>query len=419
MRPQRGAYRNLPYVAALDPEEIEAASVTSTPSLRSAIPTESSASPAMAIRLVQIIPSLDRCGAEKQLTLLSTGLERSEFDVQVCVLTRSGPYAEVLQQHGIPLHFIDKRFKFDPLAMLRLTRLIKRLSPDIVQTWLFAANSYGRLAARWAGVPHTIASERCVDAWKVDHELIIDRWLARRSSRIVVNSPAVRDYYVERGIPAEKFRVIANAVEIPQEPAAGERERLCQSVGIPSQARLIGVLGRLWPQKRIKDAIWAADLLKVVRDDVHLIVLGDGPQRARLERFRDQVEIRDRVHLLGHRDDAIAWLPHLLCLWCTSEYEGQSNSVLEALAAGIPVVATDIPGNRDLVVDGHSGLLFPVGDRAKLARCTMQLLEDTNLARRLADAGRQHVASAFALPRMLSEYRDLYRQLMESSSQQP
>ncbi len=192
---------------------------------------------------------------------------------------------------------------------------------------------------------------------------------------MVVNSEGVRDFYVRHGTPAERVRVIPNGVAMPDPPATTRRQLLAE-LGLPERSRLIGLVGRLWPQKRVKDAIWAADLLKVIRDDVHLLVIGDGPQRDRLRRFRDQVRIRDKVHFLGERGDVPRLMPHFDVLWSTSGYEGQSNAILEAMAAGVPVVATDIPGTRELVLPGVTGYLVPVGDRAAFAKYTERLLND-------------------------------------------
>ena len=181
--------------------------------------------------------------------------------------------------------------------------------------------------------------------------------------------------------------MIPNGVPRPR-PSARPARSCWPSSGLPEGSRLVGLIGRLWPQKRVKDAIWAADLLKVIRDDVHLLVIGDGPQRDRLRKFRDQVRIRDKVHFLGERGDVPRLLPHFDVLWSTSGYEGQSNAIMEAMAAGVPVVATDVPGTRDLVVHGETGYLVPVGDRAGFARQTNRLLDDADLARRLGEAGR-------------------------------
>ncbi|HEX7377175.1 MAG TPA: glycosyltransferase [Pirellulales bacterium] len=361
-------------------------------------------------RVLHIIPTLDRSGAEKQLTLLATGLARKSFDPHVCALTRGGPYAADLRGAGIPVMEIGKSFKADPAAFFRLKRHIAALRPDLVHTWLFAANSYGRAAALAAGVKHIIAAERCVDPWKVWHELAIDRWLARRSNRIVVNSGGVRDFYVRQGLPPEKFTIIPNGIS--PRPVDACRAELLAEFGLPEQAKVIGAVGRLWPQKRVKDLIWAADLLKVIRDDVHLLIFGDGPQRARLERFRRQVRIEDKVHFLGHRGDVARWMPHFDLLWLASEYEGLPNVVLEAMAAGLPVVATDISGNRDLIVPEETGYLVPVGDRAALARHANQLLDDHELSRRLGEAGRQRVLAEYTVERMVERHERLYCEVL-------
>jgi glycosyltransferase involved in cell wall biosynthesis len=364
------------------------------------------------IRLLLIIPTLDRCGAEKQLTLLATGLPRDRFDVHVCALTRGGPLAEPLCAGGVPVTVIGKTWKIDPRAYWRLRRHIRDVAPDLVHTWIFAANAYGRVAAFSVGVPHVVAGERCVDPWKRWHELAIDRYLARRTARIVTNSTGVRDFYVAQGLPGDKFVIIPNGIApFPVEPVAARQELLAE-LGLPAGARLIGAVNRLWPQKRIKDLIWAADLLKVIRDDVHLLIIGDGPQRWRLERYRGQCLIADRVHFLGERHDVPRLLPHCDCLWLASSYEGQSNAIMEAMAAGVPVVATDIPGNRDLVVPERTGYLVPVGDRAGFARWTNLLLNDPALARRTGAAGRERIVTEFSVERMVARYAELYEELI-------
>jgi glycosyltransferase involved in cell wall biosynthesis len=365
----------------------------------------------MTKRILLIVPTLDRCGAEKQLTLLACGLPRDRFETHVCVLTRDGPLRAVLDEADIPVTLIGKSWKIDPLAYWRLCQHIRRLQPDLVHTWLFAANAYGRHAAWRAGVKHVLAGERCVDPWKRWHELAIDRYLARRTDRLVTNSRGVVEFYRQHGLPADKFAVIPNAVQ-PAAPSSVTRGELLAELGLPPQSRLIGAVNRLWPQKRVKDLIWAADLLKVVRDDTHLLIVGDGPQRWRLERYRDQIEIADRVRFLGERSDVPRLMPHFDCLWLGSEYEGQSNAVLEAMAAGVPVVATEIAGNRDLVVHGETGFLVPVGDRAGFARWTHRLLDDPDLAQRCGQASVARVRDEFSLEKMIQRHVALYDEIL-------
>ncbi len=362
-------------------------------------------------RILHIIPTLDRSGAEKQMSMLVRGLPKDEFDVHVCVLTRSGPLEDELRAAGIPLTIIGKQWRADPLAYFRLRRFIRDLQPDLIHTWLFAANSYGRAAGIACGVKCLVAGERCVDPWKGWLEFAVDRRLARRTTRIVANSPGVKDFYVEHGLPAGLFTVIHNGI-LPPQPSPVSRQQLLAELGLPERCFLIGLVGRLWPQKRIKDAIWAADLLQVIRRDFHLLVIGEGPHRRRLEIFRQQCHVTEWVHFLGHRSDVPRLLPHFDVFLSTSAYEGQSNSIMEAMAAGVPVVGTDIPGTRDLIADGQTGLLVPLGDRGAFARQTNVLLNDAALRQRLGEAGRQRMIGEFSVQQMIQRHVELYRELL-------
>jgi glycosyltransferase involved in cell wall biosynthesis len=363
------------------------------------------------IRLLLIIPTLVRGGAEKQLSLLARGLPRNEFQTHVAVLTHTGPLEAELRAAEVPVRVIGKRWKIDPFSYQRLLQHIRHLAPDIVHTWLFAANSYGRAAALRAGVKHIVGGERCVDPWKSAWQLTIDRMLARRTETIVTNSSGVKDFYVAHGLPADKFVIIPNGIDAAIKPERGGREELLAELRLPPDARLIGAVGRLWPQKRLKDLIWATDLLKSTRDDTHLLIVGDGPQRSRLERYTELNAVTDRVHFVGERADVPRLTPHFDVLWLGSEYEGQSNAIMEAMAAGVPVIATDIPGNRDLVVNDVTGYLVPLGERFEFTRRTHWLLDDESLRRRLGDAGRERVLTEFSVEQMVSRHAELYRRL--------
>ncbi len=362
-------------------------------------------------RILQIIPTLDRSGAEKQMCLLAEGLPRDEFEVHVCALTRGGPLLTQLNEAGVPTVVIGKRWRLDPQAFWRLKEHVAHLKPDLIHGWMFAANTYGFAAARACGVSKFIVGQRCVDPWKSRMQLALDRALAHRCQCVVVNSEGVREFYVQHGTPPERICVIANGVAIP--PASETtRQQLLAELQIPENSRLLGLVGRLWPQKRVKDAIWAADLLKVIRDDTHLLVIGDGPQYDRLRLFRDQCEIRDKVHFLGHRDDVPRIMPHFDVLWSTSGYEGQSNVIMEAMAAGVPVVATDIPGTRELVEPQVTGYLVTVGDRAGFAKYTERLLGDSALAAQFSAAARERVQNNFSVQKMIDRHTELYRKVL-------
>ncbi|MCL2349270.1 MAG: glycosyltransferase [Planctomycetaceae bacterium] len=371
------------------------------------------------MKILQIIPTLDRSGAEKQMVLLATGLPKEEFDVHVAVLTRTGPLAAELENANVPYTLINKSLKIDPFAFFRLKRLIKTLKPDIVHTWLFAGNSYGRAAATACHVPVVIAGERCVDPWKGRVHFMIDRHLAKKTDAIVTNSSGVVEFYVENGLPAEKFVVIPNAVTPPDRTKNSiTREQLFAELQLKPAKHLVGMIARLWPQKRIKEAIWAADMLKFAGEDFHFLIFGDGPEADELVRYRNSVRINDRVHFLGHRDDVQRFLPHFDMLWCTSAYEGQSNSILEAMSYGIPVIASDIPGNHDLIEHDVTGFLTPEHKddfrrRSRdLVKRTTQLFEDPAKKSELGIAAAEKIIGQFSPEAMLARYMKLYTETL-------
>ncbi len=361
----------------------------------------------MTIRLALIIPTMDRGGAEKQLSLLARNLPRDRFDVHVLLLTRDGPRSDRLREAGIPVTVIGKRFKADPSALFRLRKELVRLRPDIVHTWLFAANSFGRAAARWAGVPRIMASERCVDPWKTDKHFWIDRRLARFTEAITTNSAGVRDFYADRGIDADLFRIIPNGIE-PLQADAIDRADAFARLGVDPHRKLILAVGRLWPQKRYRDLIWSGELMGTLREDTSLVIIGDGPQRGELLRHRDAVTVPDRVRFAGAREDVTSLLPHADLFWIASEYEGQSNAVIEAMQAKVPVIASDIPGNRDLVIHDQTGRLVKLSDTADFARQSNDLLENPQQAQQLAAAAQQRIAAQFTVQAMVDAHVSLY-----------
>ncbi|MEQ1827744.1 MAG: glycosyltransferase, partial [Pirellula sp.] len=354
------------------------------------------------------IPTLDQGGAEKQLSLLARGLDRETFEVSVIVLTRTGPREKELVDANVTVYHVQKRLKLDPFAWLRLRSLLKKIRPDILHTWIFAANAYGRSAALTARVPVILGSERSVDPWKNGLQFWIDKCLALRTHGITANSQGTIDFYVRHGLKPEWFHLIPNGIE-PARPSSLSREQAYERMGISLEKKIIVSVGRLWPQKGYKDLIWSAELLRVMRQDVCYVIIGEGPERQRLEQYRDNILGAKHVLLLGERSDVHDLLPHCEVLWNGSLYEGQSNVIMEAMQAGVPVVASDIPGNRELIVHDRTGFLFPIGGVEQLTRLTNRLLNEQEQRKLLLANAQSYVRDEHSVGRMIERHAALYR----------
>lgn len=365
------------------------------------------------IKLLLLIPTLDRSGAEKQLTLLATRLPRDEFETQVVCLTRGGPYETELKAAGIPCTVIGKRFKCDPFALRRLRRLIRDRDPDLLHSWLFAANAYARLAAGKRDRPRVVVSERCVDTWKSGWQLWLDRRQVRRTHRLIANSESVADFYASLGHPRERITVIPNGVEIPHF-RPDRRTEILKEFDIPQGGRVVGYVGRLARQKRVNDLVWAMQVLRQIRDNVYFLIVGDGPERRRLEDLAKHVGCESLVRFAGHRDDAARFFAAFDVFWLASDFEGMSNSLMEAMAAGVPAVVSDIAPNRELLEDGRQGFVVKVGDGPGFAQFADRILADPDLHRRLSEAARERMQTHFSIDRMVEQHAQLYREVVSS-----
>lgn len=362
------------------------------------------------LNVLQLIPTLDRSGAEKQMVLLAAGLPRDRFRVEVAALTRLGPLEADLRAAGVPVTLIGKRAKVDPLALWRLARWIKARQFDVVQTWIFAANTYGRIAARWANVPVVVTAEMAVDLWKGRTDLAVDRRLAHWCDMVVGNSQAVADFYREVGVPQDRLTVIPSGIA-DEEPPPVDPGQVRAELGVPPGAHVALFAGRLAPQKGVEDLIAALDLLQHVRPDLHTWIAGDGPLREQLETTARAFRLNGLVRFLGHRDDVPRLLAAADLLVLPSLYEGLPNVVLEAMRFRKPVVATAAPGTTEVVADEKTGVLVPVRNHAALAQAIRRVVADPALARQLGEAGRARAEAEFRADTMIERFATLYEDL--------
>jgi glycosyltransferase involved in cell wall biosynthesis len=357
-------------------------------------------------RILHIIDSLDYHGSATQLLVLAKGLARNGCDLHVCALNRHAPRLEEFVSAGLSTTIIPRRWALDPLADWKLLRHVRRLRPDLVQTWDTVPGMLGPLIAKC----RFVAGQYRINRWKPAWEWAVERRFARHAARCVTNSPSVRAWCIHNGLPANKFNVLPSGIETAKESDLA-RETLLRKLELPADAKLIGVIGRLVPEKHVKDLIWAADLLRVLHDNLRVLIIGDGPLRPQLEEYARLASDLDHVRFLGAGNDAWRIIPHLDVLWNGSENVGQSAAIVEAMAAGAPVVASDTLTNRELVVDGETGYLIPPGTRAgraARARLTDQIFTDRELASRLSARARERSVQQFSAEAMAKKYIELY-----------
>jgi glycosyltransferase involved in cell wall biosynthesis len=223
-----------------------------------------------------------------------------------------------------------------------------------------------------------------------------------------VNAPAVAEQAARRGFPPERIAVVRNGMAIPaisRDGSTGERSGA-------RPARVVGYVGRLATGKRVDDLIAAAALLRAQQPDLALLLVGDGPLRASLESRVAELALGDSVRFLGHRPDAAELMTRLDAFWLASASEGMSNSLMEAMAAGTPVVVSDIATNRDLVEDGVTGRVVPLGSPRAIADATAQLWQDPVGSAAMAAAAVERIRRDFGVAAMVERHASLYRQLV-------
>ncbi|MEE8537750.1 MAG: glycosyltransferase [Acidobacteriota bacterium] len=377
--------------------------------------------------VVHVIPTLNVGGAEKQLALLLREIDRSRFRPLVVCTTRGGPLLEELSRHQVPVQVIGKFGRYDLSLVWRLGRWLRRERPDLVHTWMFTANTWGRLAALLARVPALVASERCVDEWKGALHRGLDRLLATRTNRMVANSKAVADFLeVSEHIPAERIRVVHNGLaedEMEKLRPRTEEEvaALRRALNIPPGAVVVGDVSRIDAKNDLIS--WVAVVERLVSRHTNLIaVLAGAPvlevehrYARRLEREIAQRGLDGRVRLLGMRRDLENVLPALDLFLHTSATEGFPNSLMEAMSAGVPVVATRAGGTPELIEEGVSGYLAPVGDVETLAERASHLLANAALRRSVGHEGLRRVRERFSVRRMVEATEQIYEEVLEEA----
>ena len=365
----------------------------------------------MPINLIYLTTELAMGGAERALLHLLTNLNRARFTPTVaCLYNGDGVVAQAIQALDIPVYDTQMRGKADLGAFSRLFKHLRSQRPTILHTSLFHANLPGRITGSLVGVPIIISSERTM-AMESEWRYWLNRWTINMVDRVVAVSKNVGDFCITHiRLPAQKVVVIHNGVEIlPLSPYAKEQAR--QALGLPQEALVCGAVSRLKPVKGIDDLLIAFAQVRE-KQDAHLVIVGEGSERQRLEELVRKIGCSDRVIWAGYRDDVLQLLPAFDLFIQSSHHEGLPNTVLEAMAASLPVVATGVGGTPELVVNGKTGLLVPPGDPAALAGAISVLLEKPESRGKMGQAGRQRVKMHFSVDEMVRKTEQLYEQLL-------
>jgi len=299
----------------------------------------------------------------------------------------------------------------------KFARHLRRRGIQIVHAYSFYGNVFAVPPARLAGTPAVIASIRDLGLYLTPMQRLVQRHVCRLADRVVVNAQAVKDWLVGEGYDPGKIVVIHNGVDLSRFSAPHEPGRIATELGLPPHTPLVAVVSRLTRMKGLEQFIEAAAIVARQFPEPRFLIVGEPPPHdaAYLDQLKSlarRLHIADRVIFTGLRSDVPALLASVAVAAMPSLNEALSNALLEAMAAGAPVVATRVGGTPEALVDGETGLLVPPADVAALAVAIARLLGAPLLAARLGQAARQVIEDRFSIARMTMDTQLLYRELL-------
>jgi glycosyltransferase involved in cell wall biosynthesis len=370
----------------------------------------------MHARITFLITSLDFGGAETQLVRVALRLSEAGWKVAVISMLQPVAWAGTLSAGGVALHSLDmKRGAPEPAALLRLVRLLRQESPEILVSFMYHANLLARLAARPAGVRITVSSIRNENFGGPRRDRLL-RLTDGLASVTTTNSRlAAAALQRRKVVHARKLRVIPNGLDLTHyDWNACRREQARQESGCAQGSFLWLAAGRLEEQKDYPTLLTAFERVARERPEAELRIAGHGSLQGSLEEAARRSGLQDRIRFLGARGDIPDLLAAADALVLSSAWEGLPNIVMEAMAAGKPVVATEVGGVSELVADGVSGLLLPPGNPAALSEAMLALMDLPAESRRgMGQAGRQHVGEHYAIERVTGQWQELFTGLLQ------
>ena len=365
------------------------------------------------LRLTFLIDNLLRAGTQTALLYLVDGLAALGYSQRVICLNRrfDAEFVRELEAKGAQVDVLGKDQFLKGRGWLVLYKALRET--DIVQTFLPFSDVIGRLAGRLARVPVIVTSIRARNIDKKAWQFWVDRLTMRWADRVVFNAANVVDFSIQNeGVRPGQVVVIPNGVRFRQ--AQGKDRDVFREI-MPGDAVVLGSVGRLRLQKGL-DVLLEA-FAGLAHAHAHLVIVGDGELRADLEQHAAGLNCRDRVHFLGARSDLPEIYAALDIYAHAARFEGMPNAVMEAMAAGLPVIATAADGTRELIQDRETGWLVPVGDAAGLREKLKEVLGDPEDRRRVGRNAARFMQENYSVEKMVAAFDALYRDLFRVKNQ--
>ncbi|MGH8414809.1 MAG: glycosyltransferase [Gammaproteobacteria bacterium] len=384
------------------------------------------------VRLYTFLTLFGIGGTEKQVVALSRHLDPARFDQKFGCLRRWGPLLEDMErEYGpIPEYRIPNLYSPQTLRQqLRLAATLHRQRVEILHSYNFYANVFSLPAAKLARVPCVVASIRDMGVYLTPKQQYVHKWVCRLADRIVVNTDAIKNRLISLGYRGERITLIPNGVDLAGYNGLPADSSLRRRLGLPENAQLVLMLARLNPQKGCEYFLRAAARVSPSFPRAYFLIVGgaftgnqggfapDHDYPRRLADLAASLGIGERLRITGFITEIPQLLAQVSVSVLPSLSEGLSNTLLESMAAGVPVVATRVGGTPEAITDGELGLLVPPKDDAALAGAIGAILANPELARRLGSQARARVVQRYSMQRMVQANQDLYMSLLAKRAQ--
>ena len=361
-------------------------------------------------RVLHIIDSLHLGGAQEVVLNLAT-CGSARFRHEVATMHGHGIYWDRLRQAGVKVHSLSPH-KFLPIYFASIPWRLLADRPDVLHCHLIPSNIIAKPLGVLLGVPVVINHDHTNDTRRADSRILLalDRFSNRFASHIVAVSASCRDFLITReSIPANDVTLVPNAIDLRRfSPSVAMRDQARIELGLPASARVVAGVGRLNPQKNFALCLDIAAQLAPRFPDLHFLLAGDGPEEKMLREKAAALGISDRVTFSGYvADTRLVYLAADVLLM-PSRYEGLPMTLLEAMAMGLPVVASQLDGIAEVIGDGREGFLVPSDDAALFVERTAALLQDAELSSRIAQNARAKIEASFSVERMTSAVEEIY-----------